>query len=159
MSTNVILIHILNKFRIVIKLISVVSKTNMVENSSNSLDILKNFSPGDLSPLYSQASLKLHIDVILAGYIAEVDKIAQVSLNLNLRNDIQIFDAIFSLFNSFRKTKILLRMDLWKLTKKQLDSMKSQRRDVQLAVHSIDCSCLHILKRQTQLRRKNQLAR
>ena len=54
----------------------------MVENSSNSLDILRNFNASDLAPLYSQTSLKLHIDVILAGYIAEVDKIATVSLNL-----------------------------------------------------------------------------
>ena len=45
------------------------------------LDILKNMSVADLTPLFSETSLKLHIDVILAGYIAEVEKIAQVSLD------------------------------------------------------------------------------
>lgn len=50
----------------------------MVENSVavGGLDILKNLNVTDLAPLYSETSLKLHIDVIMASYIAEVEKIA-----------------------------------------------------------------------------------
>ena len=73
----------------------------MVQSSADSLDVLKNFKPGDLTPLYTDASLKLQIDVILANYIAEVQKIAIVSQ---------------SFFNTdltkTRKMKTLLRMGL-----------------------------------------------
>ena len=44
----------------------------MVQSSTDSLDILKNFKPGDLAPLFTDASLKLQIDVVVANYIAEV---------------------------------------------------------------------------------------
>ena len=63
--------------------------------------MLKNFKPGDLAPLYSDASLKLQIDVVLANYIAEVQKIAIVSLSF--------FKTYLS---PHRKMKILLRTDL-----------------------------------------------
>ena len=63
--------------------------------------MLKNFKPGDLAPLYSDASLKLQIDVVLANYIAEVQKIAIVSLSF--------FKTYLS---PYRKMKILLRTDL-----------------------------------------------
>ena len=43
------------------------------------MDILKNLKVGDLSPLYSEAALKLQLDVVLAAYVAEVEKIAKVS--------------------------------------------------------------------------------
>lgn len=48
----------------------------MVQNSTSQMDILKNLNVGDLTPLYSETSLKLHIDVVLAAYIVEVEKIA-----------------------------------------------------------------------------------
>ena len=50
----------------------------MVENTSNQFEILRNLKVGDLTPLYSEASLKLQIDVVLKAYIAEVEKIEKV---------------------------------------------------------------------------------
>ena len=56
----------------------------MVQNCLGQLEFLTklNVEGFDLSPLFSEASLKIHFSVVLAKYIAEVEKVAQVSTQI-----------------------------------------------------------------------------
>ena len=88
--------------------------------------------------LFREAELNTHVDIVLAGYIAESLKVAQVSEPLKIHRDIEKTNTCQS--HSYRKTKISRRKSSQKTWKRQVSM--SLRKDWRSAVSITTCYSL-----------------